>query len=1028
MAKNIETNLTIKAVDKYSGTLKRLAGVTGRFADRVRADMQGLQNLRGPLKLIDDFRRQQDAVRKSGAALEQARSRVRELLAAIKATKHPTAQMRTEFDRARQAAARLEQRHTAQRRALGALRGKLREAGVNTANLAAEQRRLKAATDQATAGFDRQIAKMEHLDRMQRRIAADRERLNRSMTTATGLTAGGFAMVNTGRRIMAGLQAPLQAAISFESAMADVRKVVDFDTPDGFKKLSSGILDLSTRIPMSAEQLAQITASAGQIGLPVDELLQFTEMAAKVGVAFDISADRAGDAMAAIKTAMGLTLDETGAMFDAMNHLSNESAATAPKTMEFMNRAGSFGSTYGFDPTETLAFGAAMIAAGAGADTAATSFRKLGGALTKGQSATDRQLKAFEMLGLSATDVAKAMQNDAVGTSMDVLRRVAELPDHLRASAMSDLFGEEARELNKLVANMQLLPDMLELVADETDYLGSADAEFAERAKTTAANLQRMGNQLMMLGITIGEVVLPPINEFLAMMQPIIKKITAWAKAHPGLTKNLVIGAAAIGALSIAAGGLMMTAGGVVASIAMLRFGLSVLGARGAYAASSLAGLGRAIPNFRPATAAIRGFAGTVATEMAAAEAATAAHTAAMNAMIGKLGRRALFKAVGGLGFLYPYFSYRALTEAPADPDELAEWQIKNGAALEAGLMNLSAGGLIKSGLDWVNSGLGLFGVSPLESDMLDAFLSAGPMGVKPIKEITDGQNWVRQQLGLDPMKTMADLAAERDAAAVALPPEIASAEETVRAAAGKALPSPENLSHLRDRIAEVKAEIEGLNSFTTTYGMELTGAQQVSLDAKVRELAALEAEAAAAEASADDLTAALQVLSETGAAPEINTASIEAALARVQALRAELAGLGSGAASASGSSGASPERKTSGSGRARGGPIRAGLPYLINERTPRSEWIVPSQSGAVMNVGQARQVFAKHLRSAGLAAAVALPAAGAAAGPGEVSVQIGSISVVAPSGVTDPEGLVDEIERRLGQRITDTMRASFTR
>lgn len=40
---------------------------------------------------------------------------------------------------------------------------------------------------------------------------------------------------------------------------------------------------------------------------------------------------------------------------------------------------------------------------------------------------------------------------------------------------------------------------------------------------------------------------------------------------------------------------------------------------------------------------------------------------------------------------------------------------------------------------------------------------------------------------------------------------------------------------------------------------------------------------------------------------------------------------------------------------RAKGGPTEAGVPYLVNENTPRSEVFVPSQSGGVLNVPQAQ-------------------------------------------------------------------------
>jgi TP901 family phage tail tape measure protein len=41
--------------------------------------------------------------------------------------------------------------------------------------------------------------------------------------------------------------------------------------------------------------------------------------------------------------------------------------------------------------------------------------------------------------------------------------------------------------------------------------------------------------------------------------------------------------------------------------------------------------------------------------------------------------------------------------------------------------------------------------------------------------------------------------------------------------------------------------------------------------------------------------------------------------------------------------------------GRATGGPAQAGMPYMVNEKTPNSELFVPSQSGAVLNVPQAQ-------------------------------------------------------------------------
>jgi len=86
------------------------------------------------------------------------------------------------------------------------------------------------------------------------------EKNNRQVAAATGKLATAAA----GAAAFGGaLIAPIRAAGNFESAMADIRKVVDFPTPEAVKQLETDILNLSKTIPLSAEALAAITAEAG---------------------------------------------------------------------------------------------------------------------------------------------------------------------------------------------------------------------------------------------------------------------------------------------------------------------------------------------------------------------------------------------------------------------------------------------------------------------------------------------------------------------------------------------------------------------------------------------------------------------------------------------------------------------------------------------------------------------------------------------------------------------------------------------
>lgn len=376
-----------------------------------------------------------------------------------------------------------------------------------------------------------------------RRIDASIARTDEALSRARG---GIVDAVGAWYMLKGAIGGPVQAAREFESAMADVKKVVDFPTPDGLQQFQKELMELSTRIPVTVNGLAEIAAAAGQNGVAAQDLVAFTEAAAKIGVAFDISAGDAGLAMAKLQTGLGLTLDEVVRLSDAMNHLSNNQAATAAEVLDIVRRVGAMGKQYGFTAEETAAFGSAMVASGAQTEVAATSFMNMGRALTRGASATKRQSAAFQALGLDAKGVADRMQEDAVGTTIDVMERISKLPAEMRASISSDLFGDEARALGPLLTNLDLIRESVGLVAKESDYAGSAFKEFEVRAATFDNAVITFNNRMMALKIVIGEALIPALTDLIDRITPVVAAITDFARANPELVRGLLMATASI--------------------------------------------------------------------------------------------------------------------------------------------------------------------------------------------------------------------------------------------------------------------------------------------------------------------------------------------------------------------------------------------------------------------------------------------------------------------------------------------------
>jgi len=190
----------------------------------------------------------------------------------------------------------------------------------------------------ATAGAGGGVARAQA--GIARAIAANNAAVDNMRGRVVDAVGAAYVLANA-------ISSPIKSAMAFESAMADVRKVVDFPTPAAFKAFGEQIKEMSTRLPVAVAGLAEIAAAAGQAGIAQKDILRFTEAAAKIGVAFDISASESGEALAKMMAGLGMTIDEVTLLSDAMNHLSNAQASSAASILDVVRRVGASGTQIG---------------------------------------------------------------------------------------------------------------------------------------------------------------------------------------------------------------------------------------------------------------------------------------------------------------------------------------------------------------------------------------------------------------------------------------------------------------------------------------------------------------------------------------------------------------------------------------------------------------------------------------------------------------------------------------------------------
>ncbi|HHA2409300.1 TPA: phage tail tape measure protein [Stenotrophomonas maltophilia] len=553
---NLRLQVVLQALDQATAPFRKVMAGSKGLSSALQEQQATLRRLNAAQRDVGAYRQAQAATRSLQAAHEAATAKVRQLAGEIARSNAPTRAMSKALNEAKRSAASLKTQHQQSAVELQRLRTGLDRAGISTQQLGSHERKLRTDIATTTAQMEQQRTRLASLDAA---MARSRKIHSAGMTAAA--TGTGMALAAaTALRVQA---FPIAQAMTFESAMADVKKVVDFDSPEQFKQMSRDVEDLSQRLPMVPADIAKIVAAAGQASIPRQELVRFAEDAAKMGVAFDSTAEEAGQMMATWRTAFRMGQDDVVVLADKINYLGNTGPASVQKISDVVNRIGALGEVAGLGSGPLAALGATVAGMGIESEVSATGIKNMLLTLSSGEAATSRQVAAFDKLGLKAGDMAQAMQKDAGGAIMQVLEKLKQLPKAEQAATMTQLFGRESiGAIAPLLTNLELLKDNFGKVADEQKYGGSMNNEYAARVATSENALQLLKNTGLVLSQSIGQTLLPTFKELAEKTAVVVGKVTGWVRENPQLTASIAKLAIGGTALATALGGLLV-AGGV---------------------------------------------------------------------------------------------------------------------------------------------------------------------------------------------------------------------------------------------------------------------------------------------------------------------------------------------------------------------------------------------------------------------------------------------------------------------------------
>ena len=357
-----------------------------------------------------------------------------------------------------------------------------------------------------------------------------------AIVAVVAVVVGGIALIVAGFAALS--IGSVNVARSVESAFAGVAKTTNGLT-DEFGKMNdagAAVLDqfrlLALEVPLSLEDLLKIGEIAGQLGIAEDALVGFTEVVAALGAATELTVEEAALGLARLASIYGIAtgdmIENTERLGSAITFLGNNFATTEPAILNFAKRLAAIAKQFGITQAEVLGFGAAVTAAGVESQLGATAIQNAFIAIGKAVAEGGEELQVFaDTAGMTAEEFIKAWEDDAAQAFVAFIEGLGLAADD--AFRILDEVGlssdRTVRALLPLAAAGDLLARAIDGANEAFEENISLQREVTIRYATFDSQLQIFKNTLRDVGLEIGLMLLPALEDLLAIVTPIVEAI-----------------------------------------------------------------------------------------------------------------------------------------------------------------------------------------------------------------------------------------------------------------------------------------------------------------------------------------------------------------------------------------------------------------------------------------------------------------------------------------------------------------------
>lgn len=384
---------------------------------------------------------------------------------------------------------------------------------------------------------------------------------------AKKMKVAGAAMTGMGVAITAAMGFAVKGAADFETGMREVNTMMGLSGKE-FEDFSKDVQELAADMGVNAVAASKALYQAISAGVPKENAIDFLRIATKAAIGGVTDTETAVDGLTTVLNAFKMPMSDAERVADIMFTTVKGGKTTMEELAASMFNVAPIAAAAGIEFEEVSAAIATLTKQGVPTAQATTQIRQAVVAFIK---PTKEMTDALTALGYESGDAlisekglagALNILTEQAGGSMEILGKMFGSVEGL--GAVLALTGENAQTFATDIAAMG-------------DAAGASTAAFEEMENSTSRQMEKLKESISSVGISIGNILIPILKDIVDKIKPVITAIMDWVAKNPGLTKVIVIGTAALGALMMVLGPILMILPGIIAALPILGVAFAAL-------------------------------------------------------------------------------------------------------------------------------------------------------------------------------------------------------------------------------------------------------------------------------------------------------------------------------------------------------------------------------------------------------------------------------------------------------------------